>query len=146
MQEGIPVHHAIPQKFRGFESRNHGKYAFLFSPFEPCLKTDKVKHGPFPVFCPQLNSGKRPPSTSWIDQTNRFHGTEGHNHAPPCRHNLYGHAALKNLCSIKSVNRCRFGIQQCLIESVILSLIHGRIQIVISKAVPALREDLFHVQ
>ena len=57
VHECIPVHHAVAQKLRIFEPRDHPKDALLLRPFEPCLEADDVVDRSLCIVLPHLDDG-----------------------------------------------------------------------------------------
>ena len=104
------MHHAVTDKFRVFQTGNHGKYPLLLAEFQMGLEAHQIVHALGGVVLPQLHHGVRLMTGGGISQPNGLHGAVAQGiHPPPC-HDLHGHTTFKDVFVLKAMHRGFLGI------------------------------------
>ena len=104
------MHHAVTDKFRVFQTGNHGKYPLLLAEFQVGLEAHQIVHALGGVVLPQLHHGIRLMTGGGISQPNGLHGAVAQGIHPPPRHDLHRHTALKDVFVLKAMHRGFLGI------------------------------------
>ena len=129
------MHHAVAQKFRIFQRRNHRKNALLLAEFQVGLKANEVVHRPLRILLTQLKHRPRPVPGARITQANRLERAETHRIRPAGSHHLDGHAPLVNATLfVKRMKLCALGVEQRLIKRFIFRFVHRAVDIVVLPA------------
>ena len=97
VDKSISMHYTIAQNIGIFQPRNSLKQLLLASPFEVCLKTDKIIHSSTTVILSKLNNRIIFHTRSFIYKSNRLHRPETKSvHASGCKH-FYWKTRFKKL-------------------------------------------------
>ena len=129
VHECIPVHHAVAQKLRAREPRNHPEHALLLRPLEPCLEADDVVDRPLRIVLPQLDDG-----VGTLSRLRMLKPYGLQRSIEQCRlsaqcHDFDGHTALEEDLLFKVVRLCCFCRGQRRPKSIILCLVHRAVDV-----------------
>ncbi len=146
IQERIPVHDAVPQKFRVVQGGDHGKHPPLLREFQMGLEPHQVIDAALGVVPPQLHHGVRPAARPGIVQPPGFQGAVQQGVMAPAGHDLYRHTALEHLTVLKAMDLRLLGGGQFLPEGVVLLLVHGAVYIIIcALVIPGAHPGIVHI-
>ena len=146
IQEGIPVHDAVPQKFRVPQGGDHRKYPPLLREFQMGLEAHQIVNGAVGVVPTKLHHGVGPPACPGIVQSPGFQGAVQQGVMAPAGHDLHRHTALEHLTVLKAVDLRLLGGGQFLPEGVVLLLVHGAVYIIIcALVIPGAHPGIVHI-
>ena len=133
----IPVHHAEADEFRLLQPGNQAQHPRLLAPFELRLKPDEAVVIARQVVLPQLHGRVRRPARSRIGEADRLHGPESQRVQAAVRHHFDRQAALEELLLVEVVDRRRLGVDQRVVEALVLLARQRAVQIVALAVVDA---------
>ena len=142
--KAVAVHHAVAQKLRRCQPRNHSKNTPLLRPLEMGLKSDDVVDRPRCVVLPQLHHSIWTLPCYGMLKPDRLQRTIEKRISPARSHDLDRHAALEENRFLKIMRLRRLCRRQCLPECVILRFVQGAVDIG-RLALPITRGPVRHI-
>ena len=149
IEEGVPVHDAVPHELGVFEAGDHAEHPLLLAPLQIRLEADDVVQRPLLVLGAELDVRPGAVAGVGVHQTHRAQRAEPHGVGTAGRHDLDGHTALVDRdgvglfavgirvgrgsllgTGVKIVERGALGRRQRCMERLVLGLVERTVQIV----------------
>jgi hypothetical protein len=124
------MHHAEAYEFGVPQAGNHPQHAGLIAPLDLSLEADKAEMVGRERVLSQLHDRKRNPTGAGVGQADRLHRSESEGLAAAMGHHFDGQTPFEELRTVEVVHGGRLGRDECVVERLVLGLVHRAVQVV----------------